>query len=245
MKRLLLMIATLWVLSGMAGAQNNNNCPDQTNCQLPDSATQTSDSLDKVHVIVTEYTCPDGSVQKSCGGMDIFGPDFIGAGTVLTTPTVTEAIDHIVKPLVDSAVGALETAEASIFGAIGIVLLSPEELGGPGDTPSANDKLCCDENGKELAPAAGGAGKGKKPHGNTIGNQPAELYALIDANGKFLKWGVSQNATTRYSDAQLAGGTTVVVGRGTRDEMIALERALTESMPGSLNREPWAGSAQR
>jgi hypothetical protein len=94
----------------------------------------------------------------------------------------------------------------------------------------------------EPAPASGGARKGGD-HGNKIGNQYAELYGLVDANGKFLKWGVSQDASTRYSKTELNGGRVVVVGSGTRDEMIALERALTESMPGPLNKEPWAGIA--
>lgn len=160
-------------------------------------------------------------------------------------PTTMEEVDAIVKPLVDSAEGALDSAAGSVFGALGIVLLSPEKAGGQvGDVPSANDKLCCDENGQELAPAAGGAGARKGPHGNTIGNQYAELYAFVDANGRLLKWGVSQDASSRYSKSELNGGRVIVVGSGTRDEMISLERALTESRPGPLNNEPWAGSSK-
>src|ERR1700685_1271232 len=108
--------------------------------------------------------------------------------------------------------------------------------------PRDNGQTCS----AEPQAAAGGAGarQGGGSHGNTIGNQPAELYALVDSNGKFLKWGVSQDASSRYSKNQLNGGRVVVVGSGTRDEMISLERALTESMPGRLNNEPWAGSAK-
>jgi hypothetical protein len=129
-------------------------------------------------------------------------------------------------------VDAGETA----LGAVAFVL-----TGGVGHTATEEQDTI---NGYEPQAAAGGAGKGNKPHGNTVGNQPAELYALIDSNGRFLKWGVSQNPNTRYSKSELNGGRVVVVGSGTRDEMIALERALTESMPGPANNEPWAGSAK-
>jgi len=55
-------------------------------------------------------------------------------------PPTIEAIDTVVKPCWNCS-------------------LSPEKAGtGQGDVPTANDKLCCGENGHELAPAAGGAG---------------------------------------------------------------------------------------
>jgi hypothetical protein len=92
------------------------------------------------------------------------------------------------------------------------------------------------------ATAAGGAGKGKKPHGNTAGSQYAELYARYDKEGKFLKWGVSQNAAKRYSQKELAGGRIDVLETGTRKNMLGLERMLVTDVPGPLNKEPWAGN---
>jgi len=45
-----------------------------------------------------------------------------------------------------------------------------------------------------------------KPHGNTAGDQPAELYEKHDANGNFEKHGVSQDASKRYSKKEVNGG---------------------------------------
>jgi len=174
------------------------------------------------------------------------------AAAVAAAPTTMEAVDAVVKPLVDSAVGALVQTGATALDIGAGALLALAYLVSPGTT-SVNDTIpdprdngkTCSADFPEPAPAAGGAGAQKGgAHGNTIGNQHAELYALVDASGKFLKWGVSQDASTRYSKSELNGGRVIVVGSGTRDEMIALERALTESRPGPLNNEPWAGSAK-
>ena len=83
---------------------------------------------------------------------------------------------------------------------------------------------------------------GRGTHGSTAGAQPATLYARYDADGQLLKWGVSQQPDARYSDAELAGGFLREVADGTRREMLDFERALAETNPGPLNREPWAGS---
>ena len=80
-----------------------------------------------------------------------------------------------------------------------------------------------------------------RPHGNSRNAPYAELYARTDSNGRFQKWGISRNASTRYSRTELAEGTVDVLRRGTRAEMLALERRLTGSRPGPLNFEPWRG----
>jgi RHS repeat-associated protein len=87
---------------------------------------------------------------------------------------------------------------------------------------------------------AGGCGC----HGNTKGNQYAELYKLVDKSGNFLKWGVSQNAATRYSQTflkSIGSAMAVPIDYGPRSEILALERGLVETEPGPLNNEPWAG----
>ena len=80
-----------------------------------------------------------------------------------------------------------------------------------------------------------------KPHGNTAGDQPAELYEKHDANGNFEKHGVSQDASKRYSKKDVNGGTVKVTERGPRKEMLKKERQKVETNPGPKNKEPWAG----
>jgi hypothetical protein len=80
-----------------------------------------------------------------------------------------------------------------------------------------------------------------KPHGNTAGDQPAELYEKYDKNGNFEKHGVSQDANKRYSKSEINGGEVRVVDRGPRKEMLQKERQRVETDPGPKNREPWAG----
>jgi RHS repeat-associated protein len=81
----------------------------------------------------------------------------------------------------------------------------------------------------------------KKVHGNTAGEQPAELYKKTDKDGKLQKWGVSKDASKRYTKKQIGGDQVDVIDRGTRREMLDKERKLVETDPGPQNREPWAG----
>ncbi|HET9281579.1 MAG TPA: RHS repeat-associated core domain-containing protein, partial [Candidatus Angelobacter sp.] len=84
-----------------------------------------------------------------------------------------------------------------------------------------------------------------KPHGNTAGDQPAELYEKYDKNGNFQKHGVSQNSNKRYTQKQLNGGRIKVVGKGPRRQMLAKERQKVETNPGPENHEPWAGKQKK
>ncbi len=43
-------------------------------------------------------------------------------------------------------------------------------------------------------------------HGNVAGSQEAALYKRFDAQGNFLKWGISQDPSKRYTKAELNGG---------------------------------------
>jgi hypothetical protein len=81
-------------------------------------------------------------------------------------------------------------------------------------------------------------------HGNTAGDQIAYLYARYDADGNFLKWGITQDLKTRYTDAELAGGYLTRKASGPRREILKKERDLVETCPGPMNCEPWAGKRQ-
>ena len=78
-------------------------------------------------------------------------------------------------------------------------------------------------------------------HGNTLGNQPTEIYQKYDAEGNYLKTGISQNANTRYTDAEIDGGRIRVIGERPRNKAVQIERNITERHPGPDNKESWAG----
>lgn len=80
-------------------------------------------------------------------------------------------------------------------------------------------------------------------HGNTrTPDTEATLYGKFDANGNFEKWGISQDASTRYTAKELAGGRIKEYRRGPRDQILDRERRLVERFPGPKNNEPWAGA---
>ena len=82
----------------------------------------------------------------------------------------------------------------------------------------------------------------KGVHGNArTGGHTATLYGKFDANGNFLKWGISKNPQTRYTSKELNGGYVKEYRTGPRDQILDLERKLTERFPGPQNKEPWAG----
>ena len=79
-------------------------------------------------------------------------------------------------------------------------------------------------------------------HGNTAGEQPATLYARFDSEGNFLKYGISQDPETRYSDNELEGGEVKPLQTGPRFQMLAVERYMVEMSRGQLSRESWKGA---
>lgn len=93
-----------------------------------------------------------------------------------------------------------------------------------------------------FAPDGGSRRVSGGTHGNTAGSQPATLYERYDADGNFLKHGISQNPSTRYTQKELNGGYLVETQSGPRVEMLKIERNLVETKPGPLNKESWAGS---
>ena len=82
-------------------------------------------------------------------------------------------------------------------------------------------------------------------HGNTAGSQPAFLYARYDAEGNFLKWGVTQDLASRYTRAELNGGYLTEIREGPRSTILQIEHWLVETKPGPLNHESWAGRAAK
>jgi hypothetical protein len=53
----------------------------------------------------------------------------------------------------------------------------------------------------------------------------------LGANGEHLKYGISDNPATRYSQAELDGGRLKILAHGERGEMLQLERSLHENLP--------------
>ncbi len=81
-------------------------------------------------------------------------------------------------------------------------------------------------------------------NGNSYSSGPTTLYGLYDAENNLLKWGISNTPGTRYTEAQIGGGNLASVSRFDLRELAArVERYLTETQPGPLNMEPWAGKA--
>jgi hypothetical protein len=57
------------------------------------------------------------------------------------------------------------------------------------------------------------------------------LYQKLGAAGEHLKFGITKNLAERYTAAELAGGRLNVLASGAKNKMLALERALHETLP--------------
>ena len=73
----------------------------------------------------------------------------------------------------------------------------------------------------------GGTAAASNPRNQEI----AYLYQKVSATGEHLKYGVTNNPATRYTQGQLAGGNLRILGEGSREEMLQLERSLHETLP--------------
>ena len=110
-------------------------------------------------------------------------------------------------------------------------------LGGPGATPSGADFL------PFILPeipvvnkALGWLGeklglKTPKPTAKCPVKQPTYLYQKVSATGEHLKFGVTKNPITRYTQSELAGGQLNIIAQGTQDDMLQLERSLHSTLP--------------
>lgn len=92
-----------------------------------------------------------------------------------------------------------------------------------------------------------GFGKWFRGHGNSKDSlADADLYAKFDSEGHFMKWGISKDSNTRYSETELTDangllGKVKPLRRDKRSKMLDKERRLTERFPGPENLEKWAG----
>jgi RHS repeat-associated protein len=57
------------------------------------------------------------------------------------------------------------------------------------------------------------------------------LYQKVGAAGEHLKFGITNNPATRYTAEELAGGKLRILASGLREDMLALERKLHETLP--------------
>lgn len=57
------------------------------------------------------------------------------------------------------------------------------------------------------------------------------LYQKVGAEGEHLKFGITKNPATRYTQEELAGGRLKIIGQGSREDMLQLERNLHETLP--------------
>ena len=67
--------------------------------------------------------------------------------------------------------------------------------------------------------------------GDDVARDLTYLYQKIGPNGQHLKFGITRNPLTRYTQAELGGGRLRIVAWGSRQEMLRLERSLHETLP--------------
>ena len=61
--------------------------------------------------------------------------------------------------------------------------------------------------------------------------KPTFLYQKLGPAGEHLKYGITKNPATRYSQAELGGGKLNIIAEGSQDEMLQLERNLHSTLP--------------
>ncbi|MBC8951487.1 RHS repeat-associated core domain-containing protein [Xenorhabdus sp. PB62.4] len=102
-----------------------------------------------------------------------------------------------------------------------------------------------------FGPVGKAAGKGGKAavkaiHGNSKHSpKPAYLYELSTDKDEFLKYGISQNPSNRYTKKYMEDKEIREIDSGTRADMLKKERDLVTQNPGPLNKEPWAKATRR
>jgi hypothetical protein len=57
------------------------------------------------------------------------------------------------------------------------------------------------------------------------------LYQKLGSAGEHLKYGIPKNPATRYTPAELNGGRLNLLTSGPKEDMLALERSLHETLP--------------
>jgi len=57
------------------------------------------------------------------------------------------------------------------------------------------------------------------------------LYQKLGSAGEHLKYGITKNPATRYTSKEMNGGSLNILARGSKQDMLALERSLHETLP--------------
>ena len=103
---------------------------------------------------------------------------------------------------------------------------------GDGGSPAQTGSTTEVSNGDEI-----------KIHGNSrLSKAVAYLYRLYGDEDEYLKTGISQDPSTRYSKAFMNDKYMRILTSGSRSDMLDLERDIVEHDPGRLNLERWAGA---
>jgi RHS repeat-associated protein len=165
------------------------------------------------------------------------------ASSVISAGTIT-ATQQGVSAAIRSGATATATEALSAGGAA-----AAGGAGGAGLTAGANNALRDAATGQFVTNPASAASRSavKVATGAINGNSKAStalttLYRLVDSDGNLLKWGVTNNPGSRYTQSFLSDKTLIKMTTGTRPDMLNLERWLVENNPGPLNHEPWAGA---
>ncbi len=82
----------------------------------------------------------------------------------------------------------------------------------------------------------------KKPHGNTLNDEPTDIYIRIDKDGNHLKPGIAKDASKRYPKKELLDGKEAVeIGNRPRDRAAKIERFLSERKDYPDDNVLWSG----
>lgn len=57
------------------------------------------------------------------------------------------------------------------------------------------------------------------------------LYQKLSSTGEHLKYGIAKNPATRYTSSELNGGRLNILARGSKPDMLTLERSLHKTLP--------------
>ncbi len=86
-----------------------------------------------------------------------------------------------------------------------------------------------------IATMVGGGFEGALGRGGAAAKTVAEdatyLYQKVGAQGEHLKFGITKNPATRYTQEELGGGRLKILTEGSRKDMLQLERNLHETLP--------------
>lgn len=178
-----------------------------------------------------KYVDPDGRIVWFIPLVIFIAKEVASEGieqvTGVSMPTVKNGLKYAIKQ------ANKQIAKEGMKQAAKIVKATSKKRSADGRLRHANGKYAYDGGSKK---SSGGS------HGNNSDSDaPATLYGKFDRNGKFEKWGISQDTSTRYSKADLAGGRLKRYRTGKRSDILKRERRLVERFPGPKNKESWAG----